>query len=226
LTIRLVETPTSTGYGLGRSAFVGAMLLFAFSCGSFASQFALPSLTARFGLRRLLPFAAVLLGCGWLAMAFVHQSVWPIAAWMCVAGVGMGISFSVLPLLITAAVPANRTASANGLNTVVRLIGGTLGSAGSAAVLTGYTHAGDSHPQELGYTVTATLACLVCWTSASAGWALIRGPEPVDEDGVSEQQLLAAGAAPSAPDVPTPPDLPPDEVLRRFDPQLRGLDPE
>jgi predicted MFS family arabinose efflux permease len=217
LTVRLVQTPTSTGYGLGANTFVGAMLLFAFSCGSLASQFALKSLTARLGLRRLLPFAAILLGCAWLTIAFVHGAIWQIALVMSVAGIGMGISFATLPLLITSAVPADRTASANGLNTVIRLIGGTLGSAGSAAVLTANTPAGATYPHEIGYTVTGILAAAICWLSATAGWALIRGAERTDDAGEREDDLLAESAAPSAPDVPTPPDLPAQDVLERFD---------
>jgi predicted MFS family arabinose efflux permease len=217
LTVRLVQTPTSTGYGLGASTFIGAMLLFAFSCGSLASQFALKPLSARLGLRRLLPLAATLLGFAWLTIGFEHSAIWKLIAVMSIAGVGMGLSFAVLPLLIVAAVPSDRTASANGLNTVIRLIGGTLGSAGSAAVLTAHTAPGAEFPREVGFTLTAFLAAGICWVSASAGWALIRSADPMDAESLSEESLLASASAPSSPDMPTPPDLPDTAVLEHFD---------
>jgi MFS family permease len=49
---------------------------------------------------------------------------------------GTAFTYSSLPVLIMRAVPLHETAAANGLNTVVRMIGTAIGSAAVAAFLT------------------------------------------------------------------------------------------
>ncbi|MDR1998695.1 MAG: MFS transporter [Frankiaceae bacterium] len=178
--VRLMQTPTSMSYGLGATTFVAAMVLFLFSLGSLGSQFALARLQAALGLRRLLPLAGVLVGVAWTVNAWVHVAVWQIALVHMIAGVGMGIAFAVLPLLITAAVPAERTASANGLNTVIRLIGGTVGSTGISAILTADTPAGAQYSAEAGYIIGGMVSAGACFASAAIGWLFIRNADHAD----------------------------------------------
>ncbi|MFJ4851097.1 MULTISPECIES: hypothetical protein [unclassified Streptomyces] len=49
----------------------------------------------------------------------------------CIIGAGVGLAYSTMPLLVMTAVPATQTASANGLNTLMR----SLGTSSSGAVL-------------------------------------------------------------------------------------------
>ena len=176
ITVRLVQTPAEQGYGFGASPLTGALLLFAFSMGSLGSQLILGPLTALLGPRRLLALAACFIGSGWLSIGFLHHAIWQITAAMVAAGVGMGLVFSILPQIIVAAVPDERTTSASGLNTVIRLIGGTLGSAGCAAILTAHTPAGSAYPTEAGMRLALICTATTCLLSAIAGLVLVRGP--------------------------------------------------
>lgn len=58
-----------------------------------------------------------------------------------------------MPALIIQAVPPNETGSATGLNTVLRAIGGSIGSAASIAVLSTSIPAGGEIPTDHGYTI-------------------------------------------------------------------------
>lgn len=175
ITVRLVQTPSSQGYGFGATTLTAAMLLFAFSLGSLSSQFMLIRLTTALGARRLLALSACVIGAGWLSIGLFHSALWQIVAAMTVSGFGMGLVFSILPQIIVAAVPDERTTSATGFNTVIRLIGGTLGSAGSAAILTAHTPAGSHYPTEWGIRLALICTATACLLSAITGLALVRG---------------------------------------------------
>ena len=188
ITVRLVQTPASEGYGFGASTLTGAMLLFAFSIGSLASQFVLNPLTRLLGARRLLALSAGVIGVGWLSIALFHGAIWHIGLAMTVSGFGMGLVFSILPQIIVAAVPDERTTSASGLNTVLRLIGGTLGSAGCAAILTAHTEAGSTYPTESGIRLALICTATACLLSAITGLAFVRGSSrsaPTEVDAVA-----------------------------------------
>lgn len=175
ITVRLVQTPSSEGYGFGASPLTAAMLLFAFSLGSLGSQFVLIPLTRVLGARHLLAVSACIIGAGWLSIGLFHSALWQIVVAMTVAGIGMGLVFSILPQIIVAAVPDERTTSASGLNTVVRLIGGTLGSAGCAAILTAHTPVGALYPTEAGIRLALICTATACLLSALTGLAFVRG---------------------------------------------------
>lgn len=175
ITVRLVQTPSSEGYGFGASTLTAGMLLFAFSLGSLGSQFVLIPLTRALGARRLLAASACVIGTGWLSIGLFHGAIWQIVVAMTVSGFGMGLVFSILPQIIVAAVPGERTTSASGFNTVIRLIGGTLGSAGCAAILTAHTPVGSAYPTEAGIRLALICTATACLLSAITGLAFVRG---------------------------------------------------
>ena len=66
-------------------------------------------------------------------------------------GVGFGFAFTAMSNLIVAAVPPEQTGVASGMNANIRTIGGSLGAAFMASIVTSGVHAG-SLPKESGYT--------------------------------------------------------------------------
>lgn len=160
---RLVQTPTSIPYGLGGTALTSGTLLLVQALGSLAAQPITRIAARRLGLGAVLPLGGLLVCGGVLFMAVEHGSVLWLAAVMAFVGLGVGMTFAATPALIVANVPEDRAASATGLNTLIRLFGGAVGSALSAVILAINTPAGATYPDEHGYVV----GCIV-----SAGFAL------------------------------------------------------
>jgi MFS family permease len=171
---RLVQTPTSVPYGLGGDTFTSGLMLLASSLGSLASQRITKAVAGRFGLPAVLPLGGAIMSGALLLMAFEHSSLWQLAVVMAICGVGMGMTFSITPALIVANVPGDRAASATGLNTLIRLLGGALGSALSAVILDIHTPAGHVFPDESGFTVGCLIAAAFGAASAITGALLVR----------------------------------------------------
>ena len=138
-------------------------LLLVQALGSLAAQPITRIAARRLGLGAVLPLGGLLVCGGVLFMAVEHGSVLWLAAVMAFVGLGVGMTFAATPALIVANVPEDRAASATGLNTLIRLFGGAVGSALSAVILAINTPAGATYPDEHGYVV----GCIV-----SAGFAL------------------------------------------------------
>jgi MFS family permease len=82
---------------------------------------------------------------GYVGRVFFYDSIAWVIVGSTVVGVGTAIAYAATPTLIMSAVPITETASANGLNSLVRAIGTSTSSAAIAAVLTSVTMtAGDT----------------------------------------------------------------------------------
>lgn len=178
---RLVQTPLAVPYGLGGDTFTSGCMLLATSLGSLASAKLTRAITDRFGLASVLPLGGLIMSGALALMAYSHSSIWMLALVMLICGVGMGMTFAITPALIVANVPGDRAASATGLNTLIRLLGGAVGSALSAVVLDMHTPAGAIYPQESGYVVGCLIAAGFGLTTAITGVLLVRGARPIGE---------------------------------------------
>ena len=84
-------------------------------------------------------------------MAFAHDHEWQLFVANAIMGVGIGLVFACLSNLIVAAVPPEQTGVASGMNANIRTIGGSIGAAVMATIVTASTFA-DGVPHESGYT--------------------------------------------------------------------------
>ena len=118
--IRYVETPTSTGYGLGASVVVGSLVLLPLSIASYFSSKLATYLGRWLPPGKILPLG--LLGfIVALALFAAHRAqLWEIFVVMGIAGVGMGCSFAVMPRMIVSVVAPEETGSALAMNQVLR----------------------------------------------------------------------------------------------------------
>lgn len=136
MVIRFVQTPTSTGYGLGASVVVSGLVLVPMSVASSSATRLVAALGRWVPPARILPIGALLFSAALVVFATSRSHLWAVFVVMGIAGLGTGCAFSVLPRLIVGAVPASATSSALAMNQVLRTLGFTLGSALSATVLT------------------------------------------------------------------------------------------
>lgn len=154
---QLAQTPSSTGYGLGLSAFAAGLVILPLALASqFAGRIAVP-LSQRVGQHAMLPIAAVAVTAANLGLIFRHSRTWELLVAMALLGLGLGTAWGALPNLLLGAVPAGELGSATGVSQVLRNVGGAFSSAAIGAVLAAYTVAGA--PTDEGYRAIFTLSC-------------------------------------------------------------------
>jgi len=159
---QLVQTPVAAGYGFGLSlAFAGLMML-PNTVGSQVSHRIVRVLLRRVPASRLLAFGPALVGLDFAFLAFFHDQLWQVVVGISLQGLGIGVSFVVMPLMILSVVPAEETGSAVAFNAVLRTVGGSIGSAITGAVLAWSTLTGSTLPDEHGYTVIFAMSAVGC----------------------------------------------------------------
>ncbi|GAA2740589.1 MFS transporter [Kitasatospora cinereorecta] len=161
LVTRFVQTPSSAGYGFGASITVAGLALLPFSVVSVSTSRLVPVLARRTGTAAILPIGCAVSMVAALAFLFGRDQLWQLFAVMGLAGLGVGLTFAVMPGLIVGAVPANETGSAISFNQVLRYVGYSTGSALSGAVLQAHTPAGHTLPTGDAYTTAALISCAV-----------------------------------------------------------------
>ncbi|WP_433521369.1 MFS transporter [Nocardia pseudovaccinii] len=119
--------------------------------GMFLVGLAAGGLTSRFGSRNLLIGGAVISAVTLLAMAIIHSSEMVVYVTVSILGIGFGLAFSAMSTLIVAAVDPGQTGVASGMNANVRTIGGSLGTALMASIVTSGSPTLGGFPKESGY---------------------------------------------------------------------------
>jgi MFS family permease len=171
--VLLVQRPPSDGVGFGYSVFVTGLLMTPMALATLFSPPVARALARRVGEQVVLPIGATMAAAAFATFAVLHDHTWHIALTMALMGVGVGISYSAMPLVIVVRTPPERTASATGTNQVLRLMGGSVGTAVVAAVLAAHTPAGGGQPAEAGYVVAALVVSSVGLVAAVASWLLV-----------------------------------------------------
>jgi MFS family permease len=136
LTTQQLQLPTATGYGFGLNVITAglcmvpsglAMVIFAPVSGRIIRVF---------GGKSALIAGAIVMIVGYVSRVFFYDSIAWVIIGSTVVSVGTAIAYAAMPTLIMGVVPITETASANGLNSLVRSIGTSTSSAAVAAVLT------------------------------------------------------------------------------------------
>ncbi len=131
------QTPSAVGYGFGATVLHAGVLLLPSAIGSFLGAPLGAGLIGRFGARLPLIAGGLLAGLALVALAAWHGAQIDVYAASGVMGLGVGLAYAAMPALINSAVPAEQSGVANGMNAVLRTVGGAVGTAVATAVLTG-----------------------------------------------------------------------------------------
>jgi MFS family permease len=190
-----VQTPRSAGYGFGASITQSGLLLLPSSVTMFAVGMVAGRLAGRLGAKALI-VAGSLIGMFSMALlAFAHTQKWELYLATAIMGVGFGLAFSAMSALIVGAVPAEQTGVASGMNANIRTIGGSIGSALMASIVTAKIGS-TGLPKESGYTVGFAMLAGGLLLAALAGLlipSMRRRPSRDEEPEHAELALLAAG---------------------------------
>ncbi|MRJ99900.1 MFS transporter [Aeromicrobium sp. S22] len=147
---QMLQTPTESGYGFGASISESGLILLPSSFMGFVMGFVAPRMVRRFSARRVIFVGLVSNAVAYGAVALFHDQVWQVATWMFLQGVGSGCVVSSLAVVVLRSVPPEQTGAASGMNANIRLVGGSLGTAMMAGVITSRTGTG-GFPLEAGY---------------------------------------------------------------------------
>jgi MFS family permease len=136
VTTQLLQLPTSTGYGLGLDV-VGTGVWMAPSALVFGIMAPISAAVInRVGGQLTLLVGAASMGAAYVVRVYASAELWQVVGGSMLVSVGTSLTFAAMPILIMSAVPVTETASANGLNTLLRSFGTSLSSAAVAAVVT------------------------------------------------------------------------------------------
>ncbi|WP_446750461.1 MFS transporter [Streptomyces sp. AC1-42W] len=159
---QLLQSPEATGYGLGQSTLAAGLALAPGGLIMMALSPVSARITARHGARVSLLIGVAVIGAGYGAGLLLMSEVWQIIVMSMIVSAGVGIAYAAMPALIMGAVPVTETASANGVNALMRSIGTSVSSAVMAAMLANMTMqlGPASVPSEHGFRMTYVVAML------------------------------------------------------------------
>ncbi len=167
VTTQQMQQPEATGYGLGLDVLATGLWM-----APGAVAFALMAPVSAWLIRKAGPQVTLIAGALVMGVAYVGRvafsdDVVQIAVGAVVVSAGTAMTYAAFPTLITRAVPVTETASANGLNVLLRAVGTSTASATIAAVTTFGTVqvAGVAYPS---WTALAS----VYWLAAGASFAV------------------------------------------------------
>lgn len=132
---QLLQAPTLTGYGLGQSMVAAGLWMAPGGLVMMALSPVSAAITRRSGPRTSLMVGTAIITVGYLASTMLlHNAVEAMIATVIVSA-GVGIAYAAMPGLIMGSVPLHETASANGLNSLMRSVGTSVSSAVIATLL-------------------------------------------------------------------------------------------
>ncbi|MET0370080.1 MAG: MFS transporter [Sphingobium sp.] len=124
----LMQTPTTSGFGLGLSATMAGIVktpssVFASVAGAVSGW-----LAARHGSSLVIMIGGLLLATGWAAAAVIPLTVPILLALLCLISFGTGLVYASVPNVLLDAVPVDRTSEASGVMSVFRVAGLAIGA--------------------------------------------------------------------------------------------------
>jgi EmrB/QacA subfamily drug resistance transporter len=191
-----VQTPTETGYGFGASITASGLILLPSSVTMFFVGLYSGRIAARIGGKLTVIIGCLIGAVSMAILAFAHSEKWELYLSTAILGIGFGLAYAAMSSLVVAAVPPAQTGVASGMNANIRTIGGSIGAALMASIVTSQLGA-DGLPKEIGYTVGfAALAVAL----AAAGVAAILIPKATeareidsDDDPAHAELAIIAG---------------------------------
>lgn len=133
---QFVQTPTANGYGFGASTGESGYMMLPSAVMSFAVGLTSARLARRWEPRHVIAVGCLVTAGGLAMSAFAHEHVWQVYVSNTISGLGGGLAFACLANAVVAAVPRESTGMASGMNANLRTIGGSIGSAVLAAMIT------------------------------------------------------------------------------------------
>ncbi len=161
-----LQLPAESGFGLGLSASAAGLAMSPGGLLMVLLATVSPKVTRRWGAKTTLATGAIIIASGYVSRVFLTPTLFTIVLGTAIVSAGVAFALAAMPTLITESAPLDQTASANSVNSLLRSVGTSTGSAVAAAVLA-------SSPVLIGTAVVPTLHSFEVLYSIGAGAALL-----------------------------------------------------
>ena len=183
ITTQFLQLPEATGYGLGLDMLHTGLWMV-----PNAAAFGLMAPVSAWLIRRAGPQATLIAGAAimtatYAARVVLSESLVQVVTGSVAVGIGTAMVYGAMPTLLMRAVPVTETASANGLNVLLRSLGTSTASALTAAAATAWvvTVAGEDLPSRHGLNVLLGLAAVAALGVTLAGLPMLRMQDYAEE---------------------------------------------
>ena len=189
-----VQTPPAAGYGFGASITQSGLMLLPSTITMFAVGMFVGRLTRALGGKVLVVTGCLIGALSMAILAFAHQYEWQIYLANALQGIGFGLAFAAMSALVVAAVPPSQTGVASGMNANIRTIGGSIGSAVMASIVTSHLEP-SGLPTQAGYTIGFAVMTAMLVLAALAGLLIpaMRRPGRPGEPEQGGEPVTSAG---------------------------------
>ncbi|MFJ4191096.1 MFS transporter [Kitasatospora sp. NPDC089509] len=190
---QLTQMPRElAGYGFGATVTRSGLYMLPLTVGMFVLGVLAGPLAARFGSRRVLIAGSLVAVVPFAMLAVGHDRAWQIYTTSALVGIGLGLAFSAMSAIVVEAVPPSQTGVASGMNANIRTIGGAVGSAVAASILSSGVTVGHPFPQEAGYTATFWFLTGSAVLAAAAAFAVpaVRTRRAADSAGAASVEAV------------------------------------
>ena len=211
ITTELLQMPEATGYGLAMSSTAAGIAMLPTAIAAFLFAGVSGRVTKKFGARVTICIGMTVVALGFISRIFLTASLFQIILAASIVSAASTFAAAAMPTVIMGNVPITETAAANGLNTVVRNIGSTMGSAVVTALLAASTIVvlGRQLPELLAFQHVFIFTAVTSLIAAVAALALPRrnaNDSPIGVTEVkgpnSEHEVVAQGMVVDAHHVP------------------------
>ena len=172
---QFLQTPRSAGYGFGASISESGLIMLPSAAAMFVVGLNSGRMVHAVGAKLLIVVGSLVATASMALMTFAHDEKWQFALATAVMGTGFGMAYAAMSSLIVDAVPMSQTGVASGMNANIRTVGGSIGAALMATIVTGGAHAG-ALPRESGYTAGFAMLTVATVLAAVAALAIPRLP--------------------------------------------------
>ncbi|MGY1770045.1 MFS transporter [Blastococcus sp. SYSU D00813] len=168
---QFLQTPPEAGYGFGATIGEVGLSLLPQTAAGFCAGLVAGRLGQRFGPRNVVTAGTLLTALSYGLVTVAHDEHWQLAIAFVLMGLGTGATQASMANVVVTAVPREQTGVASGMNANIRTIGGSIGSAVMATVVTSSAPPGGL-PTESGYTTGFLLLTLGMVAAALATRAM------------------------------------------------------
>ncbi|NKX50926.1 MFS transporter, partial [Arthrobacter deserti] len=176
LRARQLQLPAGTGHGFGLSPVAAGVAMIPSGLAMVLFSPVSGAMINRFGGKATLLAGSAVMAAGCVARVFFSGSVPAVVLGATVVSIGSAVAYAAMPSLIMANVPITETASANGLNALLRAIGTSTSSAVVAVVLSSVTagYGGVQQPTPGAFQDVFWIAALASLAACAVVWFIPR----------------------------------------------------
>jgi EmrB/QacA subfamily drug resistance transporter len=153
---QFLQIPKAAGFGFGASVTQAGLLMLPMLVTMAVTGSLSGPLAPRFNVKAQVVSGSALSLVAALIFAEFHDQQWQVAVSTALFGIGLGLAYASMTSLIVQNVPREQTGAATGMNTNIRTIGGSIGTALASSIITGHLQP-SGLPAESGFTDTFLL---------------------------------------------------------------------